>query len=199
MPGETKTCNGCHTTANKTYPSHGRAGLTNPVNPGAPATGVAVPEYQPATLSLANAGATMAQNSGAEHLHANGSTPSGATTPCSQILSIDVIYDGIWTVGTTPPQPDAPFSYTIRRVATPDAADQCELRDVERAMPHHHPLSRSTGPGAQQLFYAVGMEPRQATHQHRQRRGDDRHTCSVCHNPVNAAWRWCRYPRVSWI
>src|ERR1700723_2822324 len=36
LPGETKTCNGSHTTANMT--SHGRAGLTTPVNPGAPTT-----------------------------------------------------------------------------------------------------------------------------------------------------------------
>ncbi len=39
LPGETKSCNGCHT-VNATNPtSHGRSGLTLPVNPGAPTTG----------------------------------------------------------------------------------------------------------------------------------------------------------------
>jgi hypothetical protein len=39
MPGETKTCNGCHTAGSLSTPSHGRTGLTAPVNPGAPASG----------------------------------------------------------------------------------------------------------------------------------------------------------------
>ncbi len=46
MPGETKSCNGCHT-VNPTDPtSHGRSGLTLPVNQGAPDDGRAVPEHQ---------------------------------------------------------------------------------------------------------------------------------------------------------
>src|SRR6204780_1794546 len=109
LPGETKSCNGCHTTVNMT--SHGRAGLTNAVNPGAPTTGSPFPNTNPA-IALTNAGATMAQTLALTTCTSNGTTPSGATTPCSQILNTDVIYDGIWTVGTTPPQPDTPFSYT---------------------------------------------------------------------------------------
>src|SRR5882672_5295289 len=41
IPGETKTCNGCHTAGSKTTPSHGRSGLTASVNAGAPAAGSA--------------------------------------------------------------------------------------------------------------------------------------------------------------
>jgi hypothetical protein len=107
LPGETKTCNGCHTSVNMT--SHGRAGLTNPVNPGAPTTGQPFPNTNP-TL-FANAGETMAQTLARLTCTANGTAISGSTTPCSQFLSMDVLYDGIWTVGTTPPQADAPFAY----------------------------------------------------------------------------------------
>ncbi len=66
LPGETKTCNGCHTTANMT--SHGRAGLTNPVNPGAPATGSPFPNTNPA-IALTNAGADHGADAGAQHLY----------------------------------------------------------------------------------------------------------------------------------
>ena len=58
LPGETRSCNGCLSAANNT--SHGRAGLTKPVNPGAPSTGSPFPHTNPA-IALTNAGATMAQ------------------------------------------------------------------------------------------------------------------------------------------
>src|ERR1700722_9853294 len=35
IPGETRTCNGCHTAGNPATPSHGRSGLTKSVNAGA--------------------------------------------------------------------------------------------------------------------------------------------------------------------
>ena len=107
LPGETKSCNGCHSTANMT--SHGRSGLTESGQSRCARHGLTVPEYQ-SRDRLTNAGETMAQAL-AEHLHGNGTTPNGAATPCSQILSSDVIYNGIWTVGTTPPQADTPFAY----------------------------------------------------------------------------------------
>src|ERR1700676_355610 len=58
MPGETKTCNGCHVAGSKT-PSHGRSGLTASVNPGATAAGAPFPDTL-ASLPAANAGDTMA-------------------------------------------------------------------------------------------------------------------------------------------
>jgi len=56
MPGETKTCNGCHVAGNKTSPSHGRAGLTASVNRAHPPR-CAVPEHT-GQSARANAGDT---------------------------------------------------------------------------------------------------------------------------------------------
>jgi hypothetical protein len=93
MPGETKRCNGCHSTGDGT--SHGRAGLTLPVNPGAPTTGQPFPNTN--TALFANAGETMAQTL------ARISCASGSTIPCSQTLSADVVYAPVWTQGVTLP------------------------------------------------------------------------------------------------
>ncbi len=85
LPGETKTCNGCHSTVNMT--SHGRAGLTNPVNPGAPTTGQPFPNYQPYAVRQCrrNHGA----DPGTRHLHRKRHADQRQhATPCSQILSI---------------------------------------------------------------------------------------------------------------
>lgn len=181
LPGETKTCNGCHTTANMT--SHGRAGLTNPVNPGAPTTGSPFPNTNPA-IALTNAGATMAQTLALTTCTANGTTPSGAATPCSQILSADVIYDGIWTVGTTPPQPDTPFSYTYGGAAglneSPPTNANCASWSAQCRITIHY-----DDDPVKQLFMqsvwslasrtnTVNGVPMTST------------TCSVCHDPVNA-------------
>jgi hypothetical protein len=186
MPGETKTCNGCHSTANNsmgTGISHGRAGLTNPVNPGAPATGSPFPNTNPA-IALTNSGATMAQTLALSTCSANGTTPSGATTPCSQILSSDVIYDGIWTVGTTPPQPDAPFSYTYA-AATPTAPTNanCATWSAQCRSTIHYAVTL-TGVATTNLFLqSVWDKPTRTNVVN----GVTTSTvCSVCHNPVNA-------------
>ncbi|HEX3951644.1 MAG TPA: hypothetical protein VHW95_17470 [Steroidobacteraceae bacterium] len=186
MPGETKTCNGCHSTANNsmgTGISHGRSGLTNPVNPGAPATGSPFPNTNPA-IALTNSGATMAQTLALSTCSANGTTPSGATTPCSQILSSDVIYDGIWTVGTTPPQPDAPFSYTYA-AATPTAPTNanCATWSAQCRSTIHYAVTL-TGVATTNLFLqSVWDKPTRTNVVN----GVTTSTvCSVCHNPVNA-------------
>jgi len=181
LPGETKTCNGCHTTVNMT--SHGRAGLTTPVNPGAPTTGSPFPNTNPA-IALTNAGATMAQTLALTTCTSNGTTPSGATTPCSQILNTDVIYDGIWTVGTTPPQPDTPFSYTYGGAAglneSPPLNANCAPWSAQCRVTIHY-----DDDPVKQLFMqsvwslasrtnTVNGVPMTST------------TCSVCHDPVNA-------------
>ena len=85
MPGETKSCNGCHTAGNLKTPSHGRSGLTVAVNQGAPTTG----EPFPGTYSalFANAGETMAQTLeriSCETGSALGQLPEPNTQPCSQ-------------------------------------------------------------------------------------------------------------------
>ena len=66
-PGETKTCNGCHTAGSTSTPSHGRSGLTASVNAGASAAGAVFPDTL-ASLPAANAGDTMADTRAVEHL-----------------------------------------------------------------------------------------------------------------------------------
>jgi hypothetical protein len=185
LPGETKTCNGCHTTANMT--SHGRAGLTNPVNPGAPTTGSPFPNTNPA-IALTNAGATMAQTLALSTCSANGTTPSGNTTPCSQILSSDVTYDAIWTVGTTPPQPDPPISYAyadltsaspVTAATNPNCVTwtaQCRVTihyasaaDIAMRLPYIQSVWNDAS--RTNTVNGVPMTPT---------------VCSVCHDPVNA-------------
>jgi hypothetical protein len=181
VPGETKTCNGCHSTANKT--SHGRAGLTNPVNPGAPATGSPFPNTNPA-IALTNAGATMAQTLALSTCTSDGKTPNGATTPCSQILSSDVIYDGIWTVGTTPPQPDMAFAYTYA-LATPTAPTNanCATWSAQCRSTIHYAVTL-TGVATTNLFLqSIWDKPTRTNLINGVMTST---TCSVCHDPVNA-------------
>ena len=181
LPGETKTCNGCHTTVNKT--SHGRKGLTTAVNPGAPATGSPFPNTNPA-IALTNAGATMAQTLSLSTCTADGTTPKGATTPCSQILSSDVIYDGIWTVGTTPPQPDKPFSYTYAN-ATPTAPTNanCATWSAQCRSTIHYAVTLA-GVATPQLFLQSMWSKADRTNMINGVMTST--TCSVCHDPVNA-------------
>jgi hypothetical protein len=64
IPGEVKTCNGCHTPPNgnatSVRPSHGRFGLTDSINPGAATQGTNFPGTNPAIL---------AQNAHGRHGH----------------------------------------------------------------------------------------------------------------------------------
>jgi hypothetical protein len=181
VPGETKSCNGCHTTVNNT--SHGRAGLTTAVNPGAPATGSPFPNTNPA-IALTNAGATMAQTLSLSTCTADGKTPNGAATPCSQILSSDVIYDGIWTVGTTPPQPDKPFAYTYAN-ATPTAPtnSSCASWTAQCRSTIHYSVTLADV-ATPNLFLQSIWE--KASRTNVVNGVPTSTTCSVCHDPVNA-------------
>jgi hypothetical protein len=100
VPGETRSCNGCHSTVNKT--SHGRIGLTTAVNQGPPIAGQPFPNTNPTLTTQPSE--TMAQTL------ARITCVSGGA--CSQLLSSDVIYTNIWTTGTTPAAQDTSFSYT---------------------------------------------------------------------------------------
>src|SRR5208282_6000295 len=156
LPGETKTCNGCHATVNMT--SHGRSGLTNPVNPGAPTTGQPFPNTSPALF--ANAGETMAQTL-ARITCSNGKTPSGAATPCSQLLTSDVIYTNVWTTGITPPagDTDLSFSYTYTGVTglseTPPTNANCVPWTAQCRITIHY----DTDPVKQTFLQAVWSLP----------------------------------------
>ncbi|HEV7358931.1 MAG TPA: hypothetical protein VGN99_13130 [Steroidobacteraceae bacterium] len=186
MPGETKKCNGCHSTVNNTMGtgiSHGRAGLTNPANAGAPATGSPFPNTNPA-IALTNAGATMAQTLALSTCSANGLTPTGATTPCSQLLSADVVYDGIWTVGTTPPQADTAFSYTYSGVAglneSPPINSNCVPWSAQCRITIHYDMD----PVKLLFMQSVWSLPSRTNTVNGVAMTST--TCSVCHNPVNA-------------
>src|SRR5271170_1854896 len=178
LPGETKTCNGCHATVNMT--SHGRSGLTNPVNPGAPTTGQPFPNTSPALF--ANAGETMAQTL-ARITCANGKTPSGAATPCSQLLTSDVIYTNVWTTGITPPagDTDLSFSYTYGGVTglseSPPTNANCVPWSAQCRITIHY----DTDPVKQTFLQSVwSLTTRLAPD------GVTPATCVTCHNAVNA-------------
>ena len=195
MPGETKSCNGCHTAGNLKTPSHGRSGLTVAVNQGAPTTG----EPFPGTYSalFANAGETMAQTLeriSCETGSALAGLPAPYTQPCSQILATDVIYAPIWTDTVTTPQADV-LNRSLERTssATPMVAP---------------PASRARLPptGAARLGARSAVSPSITRTRLRTRRsftsktfGTIRSrvatvngvantpvTCTLCHNPLSA-------------
>jgi Hydrazine synthase alpha subunit middle domain len=123
IPGETKSCNGCHTATATGGVSHGRSGLSTAVNTGAPTTGEPFPNTNPNLF--ANAGETMAQTL------ARLSCAKGSAIPCSQILSTDVLYTTptsatpsaglVWTTGVSLPagDTDAPIAYTYAALDEP--------------------------------------------------------------------------------
>ena len=178
LPGETKTCNGCHSTANMT--SHGRSGLTTAVNPGAPTTGQPFPNTSPALF--ANAGETMAQTL-ARLTCANGKTPSGNATPCSQLLTSDVIYANVWTTGVALPAgaQDKSFSYPYGGVTglaeSPPTNANCVPWTAQCRITIHY----DTDPVKQTFLQSVwSLTTRLAPD------GITPATCVTCHNPVNA-------------
>ena len=190
LPGETKTCNGCHT-VNQTNPtSHGRAGLTLPVNAGAPTTGQPFPDTNHALF--ANAGETMAQTlariNSAACLKA---TASFAT--CSQLLNTDVVYTNLWTTGITLPagEVDSDISYLysalnvpspINTTANPNAnclpiwSAQCRItihyaNAQMTATPQLYIQALWNYPGRTATVNNVPNAPA---------------TCTLCHNTINA-------------
>jgi hypothetical protein len=184
IPGETKTCNGCHTVGNLKTPSHGRSGLTASVNAGATAAGAAFPDTV-ATLSAANPGDTMA-DARAWNTCANALTPSGATTPCSELPSIDVIYSDVWTDPVKAGRAaDAPFSYLYANLSTPSPANaHCAIWDPLCRSTIHYPDATGAGGTTNYNIQPLWNLPRQTLS------GTTvvtDHTCVLCHNPVNAA------------
>jgi hypothetical protein len=191
QPGETKSCNGCHTAGNVTEPSHGRSGLTAPANPGAPATGS--PFAGTYSALFANAGETMAQTLeriSCETGSALANLPEPYTQPCSQILSTDVIYAPVWTNGVTTPQPDANIDlyYGVSVVngdsneaipsTPPMIVGNCIPWSAQCRITIHYanPTSNPTQLFIQNLWQTA-RGPVVAT--------VATQTCTNCHNPVN--------------
>jgi hypothetical protein len=187
MPGETKSCNGCHTAGNLQTPSHGRSGLTVAVNKGAPTTGEAFPGTYSALF--ANAGENMAQTLeriSCETGSALASLPAPYTQPCSQILATDVIYAPIWTNTLTPPQPDValdyPYGGTTGIPSTPPINGSCAPWSAQCRITIHYanPASNPTQLFIQNLWNdasrvaTVNSVPNTPV------------TCTLCHNPLSA-------------
>jgi hypothetical protein len=174
MPGETKTCNGCHVAGSKTKPSHGRSGLTASVNAGATAAGSPFPNTL-ATLPAANAGDTMADT------RAWNTCQTGSTIVCSQVPSIDVIYTDVWTDPLKAGRvADAGFSYMYT-----GPTGLSSLKPSNTHCTIWDPLCRST------IHYPLNIQPiwilpRKTLAADGVTVLSD-HTCVLCHNPVNAA------------
>ena len=191
IPGETKTCNGCHVAGSKTTPSHGRSGLTTSVNFGAPAANAPFPNTV-ASLPAAHAGDTMADTRAANTC-ANAVTPAGALTPCSQLPTIDVIYSDVWTDPLVRPL-DTAFSYLYANLSTPKPTPV-----PGHCLPTWDPLCRST------IHYPDAVADGNVSHQLQPIwnlsrpsavPGDPNpdHKCVICHNPVNAAAKAAEVP-----
>ncbi len=192
IPGETKTCNGCHVPNNNTTPSHGRAGLTASVNAGAPAAGAPFPNTV-AALPAANAGDTMADTR-AWNTCSDGATPSGAATACSQIPSIDVVYADVWTDPVAAGRAkDAAFGYLYADVPTPKPANShCATPtpaikwDPLCRSTIHYPDAVGAGGATDYHIQPIWNFPRQTFAADGVTVLTD-HTCVLCHNPVDAA------------
>jgi hypothetical protein len=183
MPGETKTCNGCHVAGSNTRPSHGRSGLTASVNAGATAVGSPFPNTN-ANLSAANVGDTMADTRG-WNTCANALTPPGAATPCSELPTIDVIYSDVWTDPVAAGRPaDKAFSYLYASLSTPSPANaHCAAWDPLCRSTIHYPDAVADGNVSHQIQPLWNLSRPSAVP------GDPNpdHKCILCHNALNAA------------
>ena len=126
------------------------------------------------TLPAANAGDTMADTR-AWNTCADALTPPGATTPCSEVPSIDVIYADVWTDPVAAGRPTTRVLLSVCESLDAEPG-QCPLRDVGSALPQHHSLSRCHGRRRGIASDPADMEF--AAADHRRRRG---------HQPITPA------------
>jgi hypothetical protein len=187
IPGETKTCNGCHTEGSKTTPSHGRSGLTTSVWAGASSPGAPFPDTV-ATLPAPDAGDTMAET------RVWNTCQSGAKTVCSQIPSTDVIYTDVWTDPVAAGRaPDTAFSYLYANLTTPAPVTNLTTPNCVpnwtalcRITIHYANAQATTAIPLPYIQALWNLSPRTATVN-----GvpgvTGAATCVTCHNPVNAA------------
>jgi hypothetical protein len=168
-PGEIRRCGGCHQPAGGRDLSHGRDGTSTPVPwSGAASSAMPFPNTRPQAAANALAGDTMAQ--------ARARTTCVAGTLCSQLPSVNLIYDDVWTNPAVRPA-DASFAYTygaasgfttaapVRASCMTTWTSTCRI--VINYVQHIHPLW-SVDRGA--------------------------NTCTNCHGPVNAADNTPRLP-----
>ncbi|MGA2341727.1 MAG: hypothetical protein ABSG29_00955 [Steroidobacteraceae bacterium] len=192
MPGETKSCNGCHTAGNLTDPSHGRGGLTVAVNQGAPTTGEPFPNTYSALF--ANQGETMAQTLArisCETGSALGNLAEPKTQPCSNILTTDVVYAPIWTVGVTTPQADTyidlPYGTSVTNAtnlgipSTPPTNPNCAIWTAQCRITIHY-ANANSNPAQLFIQNLWNSATRVATVNGV---ANTSVTCTNCHNTVN--------------
>jgi hypothetical protein len=164
-PGEIRHCNGCHGTTG----SHGRDGAYAPVAwAGATASAVRFPATLAATAASAQIGDTMAQ--------ARARTSCVSGNPCSQLPSVNLVYDDVWTdpsPGGANRAADASLSFTYGTAGgfntPPPVRTSCmatwnsTCRIIANYEQHIHPLwSLPRGAG--------GVN-----------------TCTSCHSPADGA------------
>ena len=112
-PGETRECNGCHNPATQQNPkSHGRAGLFNAVNTGAPGTGQPFPGTT--NLMSPDMGETMAQTRARQSCS---SPPMGVPKCADMNLSVNVLFKDVWSV-TPDPTTDISLAYNDKSFTT---------------------------------------------------------------------------------
>lgn len=158
-PGETRTCNGCHTADSEA--SHGRMGAEFvSINQGSQLTGQPFPNT--VARLWTDAGETMAQTRARHSGFADCTVDCAATTP-----SADIEYTDVWTdplVRT----PDADLFLRYAGLTTPSPALNCEpewsnrCRVVIHYETHIHPMWDLTRP-------------------------DPDDTCTACHTIVDVA------------
>jgi Tol biopolymer transport system component len=160
--GEELKCNGCHRTNSVPPQPHGRPGLYNAANPGAPTTGAPFPNTDPALF--ANQGETMAET--------RTRLDSAALSP-----SVNVIYNDVWT---TPANPANDFAYLYNDATfttpAPTRSDcitawQSTCRITINYLQHIQPLWDKLRQTVDPVTGAVLTD----------------HTCTTCHSNRDAA------------
>jgi hypothetical protein len=105
-PGEIRRCHGCHqnATGGAMDRSHGRDGAHAPIAwAGAASTGTPFPNTLPAAAASSQVGDTMAQ--------ARARTTCISGSVCSQVPSVNLVYDDVWTNPAVRPA-DTSLAYT---------------------------------------------------------------------------------------
>ena len=188
VPGETKTCNGCHTPPNgnamTTRPSHGRFGLTDSINPGAPTQGSNFPGTNPAILAQ-NATDDMATTLALDTCGATNQTQTAAT--CSQVLSSDVLYAPVWTTGVTVPNgvTDSAIAYTYAGLnglsELPPINANCVPWTAQCRVVIHYASAQSPAQLYIQALWNLTTRPAVTI-----AGVSESPTCTLCHNPLVA-------------
>lgn len=192
QPGEQLTCNGCHNGTAMTPVAHGRKGMTNSVNPGAPTAGVQFPGTN-AALFANITGETMAD------------TRSRVMCGVACSLSVDLAFKDYWLpAAPATNEVDACYAAGINNVLTnaadPTARFACTNSLPAGAVAPVQPACRSnlTTLCRITIHYETHIHPLWGLDRFVDANNDGipdvdgggaiiNNKCSRCHAPVNAA------------